>query len=172
MTTRFPACAALLRRLQLLSELLPGGDAAELAWREPDVLLLSRAELACRLAALRSALIDLPQLDVLDLVTRAPALLLPPRPGDAAAAGLARLRTLFPRADVAFMLRAQPGIVLLDLAAGAAALRTAARRGAASEGEACAAVCALVSTTAGLHELLAAHHAAEDSATRGASRGQ
>jgi hypothetical protein len=130
------------------------------------VLLLSRAELASRLAALRSAL-PLPALDVLDLVTRAPALLLPPRPGDAAAAGLARLRALFPRADVEAMLRAQPGILLLDLAAGAATLRAAARRGAASEEEACAAVCELVSTTAGLHELLAAHHAAEESVKRG-----
>ena len=159
-----PLRAALSRRLQLLSELLPGGDAAELAWREPDTLLLSRSDVASRLAALRNALP--PQLDVLDLVTRAPALLLPPKPGDAAAAGLARLHAQFPRADVAAMLRAQPGILLIDLAAGAASLRAAARRGAASEDDACAAVCALVSTTAGLHDLLAAQHAAEDTQLR------
>jgi len=120
---------ALAGRLQLLSELLPLVNAAELAWREPDVLL-------------------------------------PPRPGEAAAAGLARLRHLFPAADVSAMLKAQPGVLLLDLSKGAHALRSAAGRGAASDDERCAAVCAHVSTTAGLHELLAAQHAADDAAER------
>ena len=156
--------AALSQRLRQLGEVLPGGDVAELAWKEPAVLLLSRSVLASRLVSLRAALP--PELDVLDLVSRAPVLLL--RPGNAAAEGLARLRALFPRADVTAMLRAQPGLLLLDLAAGAEAMLADARRGAASEDDACARLCAVVSTTAGLHDLLAAQHAAEDRAERAA----
>jgi hypothetical protein len=161
----FPSVRAALRqRLRQLGEVLPGGDVAELAWKEPDVLLLSRSELASRLASLRAALP--PELDVLDLVSRAPVLLL--RPGDAAAEGLARLRALFPRADITAMLREQPGLLLLDLSAGAEAMLADARRSAASEDDACARLCAVVSTTAGLHDLLAAQHAAEDRAERAA----
>ena len=128
------------------------------------MLLHSRAELASGLAALRAALP--PQLDVFDMVTRAPALLLPPRPGEAAAEGLARLRALFPDADLEFMLRQQPALLLRDLDAGAAALIAEAMPRMASEAAARRAVCLHVSTIAGLHELLAAQHAAEERAER------
>ena len=43
-------------RLDTLGALLPGVPFAELAWRAPGVLTLSRPELAARLAALRFAL--------------------------------------------------------------------------------------------------------------------
>ena len=112
---------------------MPGVPFAELAWRAPGVLQLSRPELAARLAALRFALP--PQLDLAQLLARAPQLLLQPAPGAAAAAGLARLRQLFPGADAAAIVRLEPLVLLADLSAGAALLRAqrAARSRSAEE---------------------------------------
>jgi hypothetical protein len=165
------APAALTGRLDALGALLPGVDFAELAWRAPGVLRLSRAETASAVTALRFALP--PALDLLPLLTRAPHLLLCARPGDAARAGQARalapvlslhpraessllqqerLRALFPSADIAAMIAVEPGVLLSDLSAGAKLLRH--ERGCTEADMDDAELGAYVSTPAGLHTLL------------------
>jgi hypothetical protein len=80
-------------QLDTLGTLLPGVSFAQLAWRAPNVLRLSRADAAARLTALRFALP--PAIDLAQLVTRLPELLLCDRPGEVATAAQARMRRRF-----------------------------------------------------------------------------
>jgi hypothetical protein len=76
----------------MLGTLLPGVSFAQLAWRAPGVLRLSRADAAARLTSLRFALPS--TIDLTRLITRLPELLLCDRPGELATAAQARIAAL------------------------------------------------------------------------------
>jgi hypothetical protein len=179
------ACEALSWQLDTLGTLLPGVSFAQLAWRAPNVLRLSRADAAACLTALRFALP--PAIDLAQLVTRVPELLLCDCPGEVATAAQARvrhhvvsrsqerprltdntaarptrrtqarLRELFPGADVAAMVALEPGVLLTELSEGARRMR-AEFAGSAAE------LSAYVSTPAGLHSLLRCQQAGDGDA--------